>query len=236
MAASRTTGVKRRAREALFQSLWRAGYELKRLDGDGWSPENLRKEGLAPKTVIDVGVGTGTPGLHEAFPDAHHVFVEALQEFEPDLRRLVATFGGEYHVVAAGASAGEIVMAVDTHIPMQSSIHARVDDDGRALAERTVEVATLDDLAAGGSWQAPFGIKIDVEGYEAEVVAGATAILCETQFVIAELSISERFAGSVSFAGFVQTMDRHGFRLCDLLTAPKGRDRELIQVDAMFRR
>lgn len=34
---------------------------------------NLAKPGRLPATLVDVSVGTGTTGLHEAFPDARHV-------------------------------------------------------------------------------------------------------------------------------------------------------------------
>src|SRR5690349_20367910 len=64
--------------------------------GDGWRAEPFRRHGYAPATVIDVGVAAGTPVLYEAFPDAYHVLVEPLAEFEPALQALVARNGGEY--------------------------------------------------------------------------------------------------------------------------------------------
>jgi hypothetical protein len=63
---------------------------------DGWRPENLRKPGLSPATLIDVGVAMGTPALYRAFPDAHLVLIEPLAEYEQDLARLVRETGGEY--------------------------------------------------------------------------------------------------------------------------------------------
>ena len=44
---------------------------------------------LSPPRVIDVGAGAGTPALYEAFPDAHHVLIEPLVEFETALQALV---------------------------------------------------------------------------------------------------------------------------------------------------
>jgi FkbM family methyltransferase len=228
--------LRRYGRDALFHTLWKAGYELRRLDADGWSTANLRKDGFDPQTIIDVGVGTGTPGLHEAFPSAHHVFIEPLDCFEPDLKRLIRRFGGEYHLIAAGASDGQKTINVDSHVPMQSSLVNRLEDRQRSLVPQQITVTTLTRLANERGWSAPFGVKIDVEGYECDVVAGATGILDRTQFVIAEVSVSDQFGRSCSFARFVALMDEHGFRLCDVLTSPKNRNREIIQIDALFRR
>ena len=36
-----------------------------------WQPDNLAKPGLAPATLIDVGVADGTVGFYHAFPSAH---------------------------------------------------------------------------------------------------------------------------------------------------------------------
>src|SRR3989442_12701698 len=54
--------------------------------GSGWRPENMRKRGFAPATVIDVGAAYGTPALYAAFPDAYHVMIEPLADYEPSLR------------------------------------------------------------------------------------------------------------------------------------------------------
>lgn len=223
-------------RAALFRSLWAAGYELRRNDAGGWAPDNLAKPGLAPATLVDVGVGTGTTGLHEAFPDARHVFVEPLPQFEPDLKRLVGRFGGEYHLVAAGAEDGSATIHVDRRLPMQSSFSARTDGEVRPLQDLEVRVVRLDSMMEDHGWSGPFGLKLDTEGHELEVAQGASKLIGQSQFVIAELSLVEQFAGEAGFATFVAVMADHGLRLCDILAAPRSRQSGIIQVDAMFRR
>lgn len=41
----------------------------------------------------------------------------------------------------------------------------------------------------------PFGLKVDTGGADPDVVEGAHEFLRETEFVIAEVSIAERFEG-----------------------------------------
>ena len=203
-----------------------------------WRPENLRKPGFAPATVIDIGAGEGTLPLLEAFPEAHHVLIEPLTEYEPALERVVAEHGGEYLLTAVGAEEGVAMIEADHANPDRSSMLPRVPAERHdQLERREVPVTTLDVLLASRSWRRPFGLKIDTEGFEHEVVRGAAALLRDTQFVIAEVSVRRRFERSYSFAEFIALMDSRGFALKDILMAQRAAgDHDLRYVDALFGR
>jgi FkbM family methyltransferase len=222
--------------------IWRVG---RRADNEeyrretGWRPENLRKPGFAPATVIDVGVARGTPNLYDAFAGAHLVLVEPLAEFEEDLQRICRRRGGEYVLAAVGAEAGRAEIHVNPAMLYESSLLVnewRPPSEHDALERREIEVTTLDALRAERGWEGPFGLKIDAEGYEHRVIEGAATVLRETQFVIAEVSIARPFAGGSSFADFIALMDRHGFALHDLLDGLKRGDDGVDFVDALFKR
>jgi Methyltransferase FkbM domain len=72
-------------------------------------------------------------------------------------------------------------------------------------------------------WTPPFGLKIDVEGFERQVVEGAARFLEQTQFVIAEVSVSPRFEGGASSAEFIALLRSHGFEVLDVLHAAQSR-------------
>jgi FkbM family methyltransferase len=222
--------------------IWRVG---RRADNEeyrretGWRPENLRKPGLAPATLIDVGVARGTPNLYEAFPEAHFVLIEPLSEFEEDLKRISRRRGGEYVLAAVGAEPGRAEIFVNPAMLYESSLLVnewRPPEEHDALERREIEVTTLDVLRAERGWQGPFGLKIDAEGYEHRVVEGATDLLRETEFVIAEVSITRQYENGISFADFVALMDRHGFAVHDLLDGLKRGNGGVEFVDVMFRR
>ena len=222
--------------------IWRVG---RRADNEeyrrdtGWRPENLRKPEFSPATVIDVGVARGTPNLYDAFPDAHLVLIEPLGEFEQDLQRISRRRGGEYVLGAVGSAPGRAEIHVNPAMLYESSLLVnewRPAEGHEALERREVEVMTLDSLRSERGWQGPFGLKIDAEGYEHHVIEGAAGLLAETQFVIAEVSITRPFAGGASFAEFIALMDRHGFALYDLLDGLKRGRGGVEFVDAMFRR
>ena len=219
--------------------LMRLGYDLRRADTAGWSPQNLRvRAGITPRTVIDVGVGPGTPGLYEAFPDAHLVLIEPLREFEPGLRRLLRNRKGDYLLTAVGAVDGSAVINADPKLPAQSSIKTRspLVASTNITEVRKIPITTLDQLYEQFRWTGPLALKIDTEGYEHLVVEGASRLLQDTQFVIAEVSVARRFEDSYSFADFITLMQRQGFVTHDVLDAPRTPNGELGYLDMLFRR
>lgn len=222
--------------------IWRSG---RRADDEnwpretGWRSENLRKPGIAPATVIDVGVGRGTPNLYNAFPEAHLVLVEPLEEFEEDLRRICRRRGGEYVLAAAGAAPGRAQVYVDKRMLYASSLlvdERRPEAEQDALERREVVVTTLDRLRQERGWQAPFGLKVDVEGYEDRVIEGAEGLLRETQFVISEVSVARPIAGGMPFARFISFMEKLGFAVHDVLDGTKRGNGGVDFVDLYFRR
>jgi FkbM family methyltransferase len=202
----------------------------------GWAPENLRKRGFDPKTVIDVGVAGGTPTLYEAFPEAYLALIEPLDVFRPSLEHILATREGEHVPAAVGATEGSATMTVDTEAPWMSSLRSEIHRDTSAFGSKEIPVRTLDALMHERGWEAPFGLKIDTEGFEREVIQGATEVLRYTQFVIAEVSVIRRFEGSYSFAEIVGLLEERNFALYDILDAQKiVPESSILFMDVMFR-
>lgn len=82
---------------------------------------------------------------------------------------------------------------------------------------REVPITTLDTLLNKYKFQPPFGLKIDTEGFELEVIRGASHFLQNTEFVITEVSYNKRFEESYRFPEFAEKMRKAGFYLCDIL-------------------
>jgi len=183
----------------------------------GWTLGGVTKDRFSPRTVVDVGAGRGTPQLYKAFPEAYHFLVEPLTEYEVDLRKALKPYRGEY-VFAAGATDTTASINVEPR-PMMSSFLARTNltSTGKRVEKREVAVKTLDTLMEEYGLEPPFGLKIDTEGFEDRVISGATGFLRLTQFVIAEVSVAERFVDSYTFAELTELMDENDFFLWDVL-------------------
>lgn len=211
------------------------GAKITRADTGGWSIPNLRR-GFGPATLIDVGVAHGTPQLYNAFPDAYLVLIEPLDEFTESINNWLASRRGEHVRCALGATEGTLQMSVEHNKLSKSSLVNRdiltAEKHGTELRE--VSILTLDQIVASKEWAGPFGLKIDTEGYELEVVRGATKVLRECQFVIAEVSGGPRFTNSYRFAEFIAAMHENGFDMRDILTTKRFRDGNIAFMDMLF--
>lgn len=235
--------IRSRIRDMIFALVERHGYVV-RLEQD--LPRGFKRflalakqAGLQPNTVFDVGVGTGTPWLYAAFPKAYFVLVEALDLFENDLRRISSHMTAEYHIVGVGEREESRSILISDAVPTSSSIYPIHKD--RAAFESSVPIHKrphtihLKPLDEFGNQRPPFLLKLDVEGGELPALRGAVAVLRQTQMVIAEISIMNRYDGEASFAEVVEFMHRHGFRLFDIIELNHlGSDGPLSYVDVAF--
>jgi len=228
--------------EALLQV---RGYELKAIDsplrGFGGCLQYAKSRGLAPKTVFDIGVGQGTPWLYEAFPDGKLVLFEPLSVFDSDLDTLTRQHNADVYRLALGRAPGSAPFNVNVEHPTSSSL-LRFDStfaDFAAKVQRehhfqqqTVKIETLDNL---NRYDPPYVLKLDVEGSERDVLAGATETLRRTDFLILEISVMHRLTNEPSFAEMIEFLDECGFELFDIpsLSQTNG-TAQLIYLDAAF--
>lgn len=185
----------------------------------------LRRHGFTPALVVDVGVNDGTPQLYQAFPDAELLLIEPLQECEAYMRDLLTQRKGSYVLAALGAQPGTATITVDHRRTGKSSLLERTaltQDEHDDKERRAVPVTTLDALLEERRLRGPFGLKIDAEGFELEVIRGGTEFLKQTEFVLAEVSVGARFEGGYTFAEFIGAMHERGFEVCHVLTPGKG--------------
>lgn len=193
---------------------------------------DLTRRALAVSTLIDVGVSQGTPELYSALPHAYLVLVEPLVENEPDLRAILKKRPGEYLLAAAGASDGRAIIHAEPHRRGMSSMLERTAETatGDRTEPREVPVLALDGLLDRGHLRAPFGLKIDTEGFELEVVRGAQKLLEQTTFVIAETSVGPRFEDGYRSGELLAALRGSGLVATDFLKSSRA------FVDVLFER
>jgi FkbM family methyltransferase len=199
----------------------------------GWTSRRIRRHQAKPATVIDVGAGAGTPALYEAFPDAHHVLIEPLAEFETALQALVSEGHAEYIPTAVGAEHGETTLNVTSDLYSTSALRRTAAQAAEGIP-RQVPITTLDALLRERRWTPPFCLKIDVEGYEHAVIEGAREVLDRTELIVAEVSVSRRFDGALNSAELIGLIGSHGFEVADVVDA--GVSSTGVHADLVFKR
>lgn len=178
--------------------------------------EHLKRLGLAPRAVIDVGVADGTMPLYQAFPDARHVLIEPLEESKPFLEAIAAQFPHvEYVIAAAGRQSGRVVINVHKDIA-RSSLYWESDYVPGAVMPREVPLVTLDQVRRERELAGPILLKIDVQGAELDVLAGAEETLRATECVVLETSLFEFFRGAPLVSEVVAYLQRQGFVIYDV--------------------
>jgi len=230
-------------RQLIDSALHARGYELKRVGAPVRGEESfidmLHARGFSPATVVDIGVWHGTPWLYR-FPRAKLVLIEPNPLFEPDLQRIAREHTADVYRHAVGAEEATLSLRVDDRQPGSASFLPVSRELEAARGERRsyksldVPVKTLD-ATLGDRYEAPFLLKLDVEGYEREVLLGAGRTLARTAMVICEASVATRFEGGYTFAELVSLLAGHGFRLYDVLSiATLGHGGPTNYLDAAF--
>lgn len=203
----------------LRRRLRRLGFALSRIKT---RPEYLRGYDLAPDVVFDVGVMDGTPYLYDAFAQAKFVLIDPLKESREIIAGQGLAIDYDFHTVAVGAAPGTLTLNIPTTKPgkgadMASFLDRRdgIESEFSSVEAREVEVTTLDALAAG--YDGRFGLKIDTEGFELSVLQGAARMLNACDFVILEMSVTQRFAGVAPPSEVIALLAAAGLELRDVL-------------------
>jgi FkbM family methyltransferase len=84
-----------------------------------------------------------------------------------------------------------------------------------------VDVITLDSLVYEMARNKRCGLKIDTEGFEVEVMRGLDKYEDHFDFVVAEVSVLNRFEDSYNFSELITIFYEKGFRFYNFLNEPK---------------
>lgn len=203
----------------------------------------LVKQGVAPRTVIDVGANVGQFAVASArlFSDVKVYSFEPVPECAALLKKIALRQNNiTLFPFAIGESEGTIEMNVNTHTHSSSVLplaKAHKDAFPEACVERTVSVklSTLDKELADIELITPVLLKIDVQGFEPMVLKGAPETLKKVDYVLLEVSFKPMYEGELPFDGIVSIMEGCGFvfsRPVDWLSSPVTD--EVLQMDALF--
>ncbi len=172
-------------------------------------------------------------------------FAGEIASFEPhaaSFARLERTAAGDAvwrcQRVALGAASGRTVLHVagndqsSSLLPMAAR-HTELDPRSGYVSDEEVTVERLDALVPPG---VPTFLKLDVQGFELEVLHGAEQTLADTRVLEVELSVVPLYEGQALLPKVVQHLDGAGFELIGLETSFRDRRTgDLLQLNGLFR-
>ena len=199
------------------------------------SLRRVRAQGLVPRQIVDVGASDGswTRECLTVFPESRYLLVDPLAANAPALEDLRHRHGNVWVWHGAlGRSPGTLDLLV--HGDQSSFLRS---DSFAAREAQRVEVRSLDSFLGSDYLQPPDLIKADVQGFELEVLGGATRCLENAQLLLLEVSYRRIYRGLPLAHEVIAFVGDAGFRIYDICTyAGRPCDGELTQSDILFAR
>lgn len=189
--------------------------------------------GFQPNTIIDVGAYSGEWArlAHSIWPDASISMYDGNPENEEKLQTAVRQLPrADYRMSLLGPEHKPSVKMYQ--MSTGSSVLPELTSFPRNVIE--VEMNRLDDLAHA-DWQSPVLLKLDVQGFELEVLKGARQTLARTEMVVLEAELLPYNEGAASFLEIANFLHDAGFSLWDIGDDMRRQsDQVLFQIDALF--
>ncbi len=205
--------------------------------------------GFVPKVIYDIGASNGswTWTVAKVLKDATFHLFEPQFESDPSYAETIAnvkryTANVTLHPIALGAKNGKGKL----NLFSTSAAASMLDPTpvGRlkqfmqgtlGRSSRTVPVHRLDDYARARKLAPPDLIKMDVQGFELEILKGAEGILGGAKVIMTECWLKKSYGPMTPlFSDIIAYLEPKGFVLIDVGDIFYDSRHEMVAVDAVF--
>jgi FkbM family methyltransferase len=195
------------------------------------------------RTIIDVGgyIGSFAYAMRSILPEVQIYSFEPLEENYQALVKNLSPFGKiQAFRTALGEKSGTVDFfkndfAASSSVLEMADLHRRLFPKTRNQIRVKVPLARLDDYMDQMSLHSPILMKLDVQGYEVNVLRGARNVLQQVDYLVTEVSFVELYAGQPLFDEIHALLAAQGFRYAgDLDSMLSPVDGSILQADALF--
>jgi FkbM family methyltransferase len=202
---------------------------------------NLEESNIS--NVIDVGANVGQFGLDIR----RHGFEGQIVSYEP----VRETFGilaqtimrhQPWKVMQLGLGAAESERKINvsgnsglsSSILEMASLHLENFPDSATISQENISISTIDNqLDFLGLRPQEIMLKLDVQGFESEVLKGASQSLSKIPLCYLEVSITPLYEGEVSFLPILIELSKYGHEVIDVFRGIKASNGKLLQLDIL---
>jgi FkbM family methyltransferase len=186
----------------------------------------LKQFGFAPGHIVDVGANKGhwTRAAIQFFPDAYYTLVEPQDHLKVHIQDLLDR-GHKIRWINAGAGdrTGSVPFTISYRDDSSSFVPTREQAQAAGCQQIIIPMMMLNDIAARSGAPLPDLVKIDAEGFDLKVLAGASELLGKTDIFLLEAVICARDYEN-TLVRVIQRMADAGYRpidFTDLNRSPK---------------
>jgi FkbM family methyltransferase len=195
-------------------------------------------------TIIDVGANRGQFSVAAArrYPRA------AIHAFEPiegafrQLQKNIARYPNvTAHHKALGGGVGSVRFFQNQFDQVSSALEIDPANhqpyfDHAAVRRISVKMDRLDRLAPELNFERPTLLKLDVQGYEKQVLCGARDCLSSIDYLVLELAFVPLYRDQPLFAEMHDFLNQLGFEVVGPLGFNEGAGQMIIEMDFLYRR
>ncbi|TWU27186.1 2-O-methyltransferase NoeI [Novipirellula galeiformis] len=196
-----------------------------------------------PGTVLDIGANEGQfAGLiREFLPGAKIVSFEPLKSCFETLQSKQAELAPSlaFHT-ALGSEPGTATINRSAFTPSSSllpmgSLHKVELPHTAESVQEEIVISRLDDILNDLELEEPILMKIDVQGFEEQVLLGAEQTLQKVIAVVVEVSAQPLYEGEPGFDRIYEIMKSHGFAYCGNVDQWRNKKSgHILQFDCLF--
>lgn len=195
-------------------------------------------------TIIDAGANQGQFALMalQFFPKANIYSFEPVPEtFDILKRNLSDKAQVTAYNIALGSSEGHIKFYKHNYSHISSALTIDKTNnnpkyDGSVYKEISVPVTTLDNISQEIAIKGPVLLKLDVQGFEKEVIKGAAASLAVIDYILIEMPFFSLYDSQPLFGELNQMLNDLGYEIYLPMDANYGADNKIIEIDFLYRK
>ncbi len=198
------------------------------------------------KTVIDIGANTGQFAtlFHRLLPGARIVSLEPLPDCFAELEKNLATIpNARAYPLAVGSKSGKATIHRSAFTPCTSFLQKTTQLDaefgaGGDVRDIEVDVVTLDEFTGQLDLEDELMIKMDVQGFELEVLKGGLETFKRAALVSTEVCFYPKlYQGQPLFDDIYRALREQGFSYMGNPEQLAGQhDKRIAEADAIFER
>jgi FkbM family methyltransferase len=195
------------------------------------------------KTIVDVGANRGQFTLAASeYANAQIFAFEPLPGPANIFQKLFSSYKSiKLYQMAIGVDQGSVDMHVSNRDDSSSllkigDLQAKMYPGTEEVSKLEIDVAPLDTILSPDEITGPALLKIDVQGYELEVLRGAKHLLTQFDAIYCECSFLELYEGQALVSDVLKLLHDHHFSLNGIFNVSYSNSGSCIQADFLFKK